>query len=1316
MLEEVRRLSAPDEDLAALWRATRAGRAGDAVRVRYPDLGTGVIRVDLGPSHGALEISHPDVRDTPLEVEGDARVQRAAAPATDLVVVGTGDRLEELALLHDSTAPARVVWQVEAGPQIADVRRVANGALELIDRGGRAAARIPQPFAVDAQGVRRRAGLHVEPAGAGWRVTTTLDTRGLSWPVLLDPAVESVWWDQVSLLTGREHAGIAFDSGRGVVTVFGGYDGRDYLSDTWEWDGAAWTQRAPATVPTARAYHGMAYDAARGRTVLFGGIKGINQFLGETWEWDGADWTQRFPPASPTARQKPALAYDAQRARLVLYGGTRGAGVYPGDLWEWNGTTWTDVTPSGAAPSARSEVTLSYAGGGKTLLFGGLDGATKGDTWIWNGTTWSKPSGAAPSPRRHAAAAYDSARGRVVLYGGNSAPGDDTWEWDGAAWSNVGTAGPPGPRDAHLIAYDAARSRSILFGGGKATSLPADTWAYDGVNWSSAALAATPPASSLPLAYAASSTHVRLPAALGTWDFDGTRWTQVSAAAGLDLSSYALAYDEGAQSFVAFGGLRCAPSCVAVDETWISSSGPWSEVPVTGARPPARDRAAATYDVARSRVVLFGGQGAGSTLDDTWEWATGAWTLRTSVHRPPARLNAVLSYDRTRHVSVLYGGNDYAVSRVYADTWEWDGSDWTERQPQTSPPARQLASLTFDRARGRSVLFGGFDGTNLHYNDTWEWDGSDWQQRAASRAPRTRDVPGLAFDPQLGRAVLYGGSLGSAYSDTWTYHARGGACATGATCDSGFCVDGACCEAASCGSCQTCAGSSPGICTAVTDAVDADSCSGTSVCSASGVCGSALGQPCTAASTCASGFCADGVCCNQAACDAPCTTCAAVTSPGTCSAVTSTQDPDTCAGTSTCDASGACKAVRGEPCLVSGDCASAFCADGVCCDGACAGNCQACSAAAKGAGADGVCDDVADGADPRGDCPDDGVASCQRDGACDGAGGCRRYAKDSVCGVVSCTANQLSGSTCDGLGACVAGSVVTCAPYLCAAQGCTTSCTVDGECASDAYCAAGECLPRLANGAACTQQNQCQSALCADGVCCNAPCTGQCEACDVAGGEGACVPVSGAPHGARAACPGAAAGEPCSAASCNGAVRESCAGFVGPLVECRASDCVAGVETLRGLCDGTGRCPDAITGACQPYVCGADRCLDACASDDDCAAGFRCDGVTCVRRETASCDGDHTLVSADGSERTDCAPYRCDASGACKPSCAATSDCVAPALCDAAGRCVAPSRGAGESGGCGCRVPAHGAAPSAWLASVVLAVVAFGRRRTREPR
>src|SRR6185436_7514834 len=103
--------------------------------------------------------------------------------------------------------------------------------------------------------------------------------------------------------------------------LFGGSTAQGIrLNDTWEWDGATWTQRMPQSIPPARRSHAAAYDAARGRVVVFGG-NGSGGALADTWEWNGTDWTSRSPATSPFARDSHALAYDAARQCTVLFGG-----------------------------------------------------------------------------------------------------------------------------------------------------------------------------------------------------------------------------------------------------------------------------------------------------------------------------------------------------------------------------------------------------------------------------------------------------------------------------------------------------------------------------------------------------------------------------------------------------------------------------------------------------------------------------------------------------------------------------------------------------------------------------------------------------------------------------------------------------------------------------------------------------------------------------------------------------------------------------------------------------------------------------------
>src|SRR6185436_8982026 len=106
-------------------------------------------------------------------------------------------------------------------------------------------------------------------------------------------------------------------------------------------------------------------------------------------------------------------------------------------------------------------------------------------------------------------------------------------------------------------------------------------------------------------------------------------------------------------------------------------------------------------------------------LGDTWEWDGTDWTERTTPG-PPARVGAAMEYDGTRRVVVLHGG--FAGGDSLEDTWEWDGTAWTERVLEPHPPKRGSHAMVYDARRGRLVMFGGIDytpTTGMRYADTW---------------------------------------------------------------------------------------------------------------------------------------------------------------------------------------------------------------------------------------------------------------------------------------------------------------------------------------------------------------------------------------------------------------------------------------------------------------------------------------------------------------------------------------------------------------------------------------------------------------------
>jgi hypothetical protein len=129
-----------------------------------------------------------------------------------------------------------------------------------------------------------------------------------------------------------------------------------------------------------------------------------------------------------------------------------------------------------------------------------------------------------------------------------------------------------------------------------------------------------------------------------------------------------------------------------------------------------------------------------------------------------------MAFDSARGVTVLFGGGFNN-----GDTWEWDGTTWSERA-SSGPAPRAWHAMAYDTARRVTVLFGG-DRSGVLDGETWEWDGSVWSLRAGSGSgPQPRYTHAIAYDSARGVTVLFGGrGFGSFLGDTWTWDGAGDA-------------------------------------------------------------------------------------------------------------------------------------------------------------------------------------------------------------------------------------------------------------------------------------------------------------------------------------------------------------------------------------------------------------------------------------------------------------------------------------------------------------------------------------------------------------
>lgn len=296
------------------------------------------------------------------------------------------------------------------------------------------------------------------------------------------PALNDTWlydgsnWTNAQPATvppARREFAMASDIGRGEIVMFGG---AGPLGDTWVWNGTDWSNVTPAVSPPARLGHVMAYDLARGVTVLFGGV-GNPQTPSEfhdTWEWNGATWTQVVTANAPSESAYSCMCYDIGRGVCVLTGGTSLFGAPDQKTWEYDGSNWVDRTATvGLAPSSVPGLGVQNAKmvydsvQGVSLLYGGRtpNGTFSTDTFSYDGNSWSVVATGSPGSRTRYSMAFDMTRGASVIYGGlNGAFSTwytETWEYAAGVTASyltfaLGCAGSAG------VASNTASSLPVL--------------------------------------------------------------------------------------------------------------------------------------------------------------------------------------------------------------------------------------------------------------------------------------------------------------------------------------------------------------------------------------------------------------------------------------------------------------------------------------------------------------------------------------------------------------------------------------------------------------------------------------------------------------------------------------------------------------------------------------------------------------------------------------------------------------------------------------------------------------------------------------
>ncbi len=177
------------------------------------------------------------------------------------------------------------------------------------------------------------------------------------------------------------------------------------------------------------------------------------------------------------------------------------------------------------------------------------------------------------------------------------------------------------------------------------------------------------------------------------------------------------------------------------------------------------------YDDATGTVVLLTSGNLGTGAPDTWTWDGTDWTEHPAATMPGSRWSPSLAFDTATNSVILFGGSTGYQGSGLADTWSWDGSNWTQLSPAASPPARAAATMDYVPAARGLVLFGSDHGAT----DTWLYSGGTWTRTQTTATPPGRGYAVSAYDPvEQAELVAFGGQggqVGQPLGDLWFLNA-----------------------------------------------------------------------------------------------------------------------------------------------------------------------------------------------------------------------------------------------------------------------------------------------------------------------------------------------------------------------------------------------------------------------------------------------------------------------------------------------------------------------------------------------------------------
>ena len=259
------------------------------------------------------------------------------------------------------------------------------------------------------------------------------------------------------------------------------------------------------------------------------------------------------------------------------------------------------------------------------------------------------------------------------------------------------------------------------------------------------------------------------------WQWNGFGWTTLGTIASPVAQGYSTLTSLGDDRWALYGGLSADD---ALSDLHIFDGATWRRVSAPG--PGISWGHAAVFD--GQRVLFSGGTSEPQFLDtgarDTlWAFDGAQSSEILSQPSPGARTQHVAAYDPARQRTILHGGTRrtfygpvFNDAEPLGDTWAFDGNGWT--QLQSDAPSLIDAAATYDRRRGRVMMFGGISTSIFPVDTLYQWERDRWHELpVVGVTPPARFKHTLTPDNRRGGLLLQGGVGTEAFtdclSDTW---------------------------------------------------------------------------------------------------------------------------------------------------------------------------------------------------------------------------------------------------------------------------------------------------------------------------------------------------------------------------------------------------------------------------------------------------------------------------------------------------------------------------------------------------------------------